>query len=133
MQMVQTRTPVNFSDLKGKIVKDINVDKKNVSGDDQIRFKMMDGSVYQMHHVRDCCEQVWIEDICGDLDDLIGYPIVLAESNSSRDKDEHSFDVLCTWTFYRIATQKGGLVIRWCGTSNGYYSEEAHFDLIDNG
>jgi len=88
---------------------------------ESIHFEDSQGGRYEMMHEQDCCERVWIEDICGDLSDLIGSPIVKAEESSNQ---EGSTDVgSVTWTFYHFSTQKGTVTLRWCGQSNGFYSE----------
>ena len=85
-----------------------------------------------MSHYQDCCEQVYIEDIVGDINDVVGSPILLAEEAISHDDDKGNFESI-TWTFYHLSTIKGGVTIRWCGSSNGYYSESVDFERVNNG
>ena len=83
---------------------------------------------FRMLHHQDCCESVSIEEIIGDLSDLVGVPIVVAEERVSQDADEYDGSV--TWTFYEFRTIKGSVTIRWCGSSNGYYSEAVDLERI---
>lgn len=78
-----------------------------------------------MFHGQDCCEEVWLEDIIGDLDDLVGSPILKAEKRTDENLPPvENSDFSYTWTFYEFATIKGSVTLRWFGTSNGYYSED---------
>jgi hypothetical protein len=91
-------------------------------------FTAEDGATHRFHHYQDCCESVEINDICGDLSDLVGSPIVQAEAvegDSGRTDDGYDS---CTWTFYKFATVKGSVTVRWLGQSNGYYSESVSYD-----
>ena len=61
-------------------------------------------------------------------------PICMAESVTQDTNDGYSNHSPTgyryesgTWTFYKFATQKGFVTIRWLGESNGYYSEEVSF------
>lgn len=98
-------------------------------GDEKISFHGRDGSTYVFWYEHDCCARCSINDIVGDLDDLIGKPIVEAEmvscDSDGEKPDEYSESF--TWSFYRFSTVKGTVTIRWLGESNGYYSETVSF------
>lgn len=136
-------TVYEFSDLIGKTLKTvINHD------DERITFETSDDEVFSLYHHQDCCEQVHVESITGDLQDLVGTPILVAEERAS---DEDPDDIVeaakkeqlkaiaegrdwypyseesQTWTFYTLRTIKGSVDIRWHGSSNGYYSESVDF------
>jgi len=99
----------------------------------QIDFHAESGERYRMYHDQDCCESTDIEDIVGDLSDLVGSPIVMAEVVTSQTDPQRtdSFSESWTWTYYKFATAKGYVTIRWYGDSNGYYSEFARFVRVD--
>lgn len=86
-----------------------------------IIFEDADGSIYRMEHIQDCCERVSIEDISGNLEDLVDTPILNAYESTNKDNIPHR-DEEELWTFYRLSTIKGTVVIRWYGGSNGWYS-----------
>ncbi|MCT4236759.1 hypothetical protein HZP42_10215 [Elizabethkingia anophelis] len=116
----------NFSDLKGKTLK--SVVKTN---NDELVFVLEDNRKYKLFHQQQCCENVYIGDINGDLIDLIGSPVLLAEESSNDMSDNSDLGSYSeTWTFYRLATIKGYVDIRWVGRSNGYYSERVDFEEV---
>jgi hypothetical protein len=125
--MLMYGTDKNINVLNGK-----ELTKIEKNGEYELKFHTKEGEIYRMYHEQDCCEHVYIEDIIGDLDDLIDSPITMAEQISEDrpplDEDEESY----TWTFYKFATIKGYVTIRWYGSSNGYYSESVDFVLENN-
>lgn len=118
-----------FGDLKG-----MTLTKVEQIGDERIRFEADDGKTYELYHSQDCCESVIVESITGDLADLIGTPILLAEEATSEDDPpgyKHEYQPESqTWTFYKLRTIKGSVDIRWHGQSNGYYSESVYFAKV---
>ena len=129
--------PLPFETLKGKTF--TKVEKLNSSSSerdgDQLIFHSLSGEKYKLFHSQECCERVYIEDICGDLDDLVGDPILGAEEvSNSEDFEEgtkpYPQEVSFTWTFYKLHTKKGFVTIRWYGASNGWYAEKAILSLI---
>ena len=126
--MSEKRYPV-FADLLGKTIVAI---RGQEIGSERMEFDCADGTSYAMYHSQDCCETVELEDICGDLADLLGTPLLRAEDRESEDVPEGTSksDESNTWTFYELATIKGGVTIRWHGSSNGYYSESVSFAQI---
>jgi hypothetical protein len=118
-------THANFEDLIGKTITGIKVKK---AGENTILFRTDDDVTYYMYHEQECCESVYLEDVIGDLNCLIGSKILLAEAvskNGGEDEDEYTI-----WTFYKLATAKGYVTLRWCGVSESY-SVAVSFAILD--
>jgi len=96
---------------------------------DQLLFTLSNGDQYKLYHDQDCCESVYIADINGELSDLVGNPLLLVEEVSG-ETGEDAMGEHYTWTFYKLATRLGYVTIRWCGTSNGYYSESVDWGKV---
>ena len=108
----------NIADMVGKVFTSVTE-----TGDTMV-FEN-DNDRYVFFHSQDCCESVGINDVVGDLSDLVGEPLLIADEVSGEApvgfEDEYHESV--TWTFYKFATRKGYVDVRWLGESNGYYSE----------
>ncbi len=134
--------PISIEEFKGKVFTDVQVNDSKT----EVAFHVSDRTAseadetYVMVHDQDCCESVWLEEVVGDLSDLIGSEILEAEEVVSRDQDSNAVPPperyqpdpedewgygpeSYTWTFYKLGTMKGHVTLRWYGTSNGYYSE----------
>ena len=93
-------------------------------GNDALYFEQEDGVQFVLTHIQDCSEDVKIESIDGELDDLIGAPLLMAEE-AVKVGGEPTLES-GTWTFYKFATVKGYVTVRFLGWSNGYYSERVY-------
>ena len=120
----------DFETLKGKVIIQI----KGSVGSEEIIIKTSDGSEYKMYHNQECCESVEVIDIDGDLQELIGKEILLAEKVESGDGDlpsDYYEDYENLWTFYKLSTIDTSVTIRWLGSSNGYYSVSVSFEEVE--
>lgn len=116
----------DISLLVGKTLQSIRQDE------DEMLFVCVDGDAFHAYHMQDCCERVSIHDVNGDVQSLVGSPIVEAIENIEHNDWPSDVPVRnyesCTWTTHRFVTQSGNIVVvRWLGESNGYYSERVHF------
>lgn len=116
-----------FEDLLGRTIASIEGAEK---GSEFVRFVSVEGDRWVQQHHQDCCECVLVEDVAGDVGDIIGSPILLAEEVTSETSPDNAdpFNEAELWTFYKLATIKGYVTIRWFGASNGYYGVGVDFD-----
>jgi hypothetical protein len=118
------REELDISILIGKIL--VNVDVTS----DEVTFKTDKEEQYRLFHEQDCCENVRIEDVIGDVSDLLNTPILLAEEVDNSTEKAPEGEGSYTWTFYKLATVKGNVTLRFLGTSSGYYSENVTFQAL---
>jgi hypothetical protein len=119
-----------FEELEGRTLSKI----VGEIGDEEMCMYITDTNYVKMYHSQDCCESVSIEDIVGDLNDLVGTPLLMVEetSNSDDPAPDDGFNDSYTWTYYRFRTIKGSVDIRWFGSSNGYYSEGVSIKVVND-
>jgi hypothetical protein len=112
----QNLVHVDWSWIVGKVVSSI------VKLDDHkgLEINVKGCGAFRLKHLQECCEQVWLDDVCGDLTDLIESQILKAELTVNINNRG-------TWSFYHIATMKGHVTLRFCGTSTGCYSTTVDF------
>ncbi|MFH1759875.1 MAG: hypothetical protein ABIA63_02115 [bacterium] len=118
-----------YTELLNQIILKISGAEK---GHDEIIIELENGEKYKFYHEQRCCEIVKIADIDGDIQNLIGSPLLQAEAiiydDETPDTVKVQKDLLSwTWAFYKFATIKGYVTIRWYGDSNGCYSERVDF------
>jgi hypothetical protein len=89
--------------------------------------KLVEGSLRIEHH-QDCCEEVTLDEVSGELEWLVDAPITHASLEKSNEGEAKSkYDESFTWSFVKLTTIKGSVDLKFYGTSNGYYSESVDF------
>jgi len=114
---------MSISEMVGKTPKNITIG----SDKDELNFYFSDGTLGRFYHEQDYNESVLISDVSGDVADLIGTPLLVAE-----ERTETGSDGGCeswTATFYTFRSVKGTVDVLWRGESNGYYSESVDFQM----
>ena len=86
--------------------------------------------VLEMLHHQDCCETVYLADVVGSFEDLIGYPLLEVSESTVNTNSE---DMSSTASYYNFKTVKASVQLRWVGESNGYYSETVDCYLYKTG
>lgn len=110
---------VEIEDLQGKTIREIKI------SDDKTEMAIVcDDASYKLSHYQDCCEKVYLEDVCGEFDDLIGETVIDSFKNTGEMVDDSAlfWSGVMNYTFYTISSAKGCITLRWCSSSNGYYS-----------
>ena len=108
----------DIDDLVGKVI-------KGWAYSDMYFQILTDDCIYIFYHEYSCCESVWLTQVDGINDKIIGSRIVIAEVVTDEKDTECGHT---TWTFYKIGTNKGIIDFRFQGESDGYYSETV--DLV---
>ena len=108
----------DIDDLVGKVI-------KGLAYSDEYFQILTDDCIYIFYHEYSCCESVWLTQVDGISDKIIGSRIVIAEEVTDEKDTEYGH---ITWTFYKIGTNKGMIDFRFQGESDGGYSETV--DLV---
>lgn len=118
-------TLVDFEVLKGQTVAEVIVDNEK----SMIVFVCKDGKRYALMHRQECCEEVTLEDFDAKMiENLPGHEILEAYGSSEAGEETEEMKEWgrsSTWTFFVIRTMLDTYTIRFFGSSNGYYSEDA--------
>jgi len=122
-----------FEELTGLEITKI-VFQKYFGENDSIKFYCNNGYAYEMcvDNTSGCHVGIGLELIDGNLLNIINTPILEAYLATNTRKIDGPLESE-TWAFYRIVTNEETVVMRWIGSSNGYYSEVVDFTKIKEG
>ena len=98
--------------------------------DDKSLLIHLNTHVLEMIHHQDCCESVYLADVVGSFEDLIGYPLLEVSESTVETSSE---DMSSITSYYNFKTIKASVQLRWVGESNRYYSETVDCYLYPTG
>ena len=111
--------------LVGEVVEHVDI------GNNETLLTFASGRRVRIDHDQDCCESVWLLDSSGDVAKIVGKPLIEVTSEESSgdnvDIGKEFKDDSSTLTTIRFACADEVVILRWFGTSNGYYSESVDF------
>lgn len=116
-------TFVHINALVGRVLTSVEHNQEEVV------FTCQDGDRFRLYHEQCCCESVTLEGVDGDVEDLIGVPVIRADEVLCEQFDRNGSSQ--TDTHFLVATNAGRVLFRWEGASNGYYSELVYFSKIE--
>ena len=117
--------PISIDQIKGMTITAVIYKESNES-----LLIHLNTHVLEMIHHRDCCETVYLADVVGAFEDLIGYPLLEVSESIV---DIATADMSSTTSYYNFRTVKASVQLRWLGESNGFYSETIDCYLYPTG
>ena len=118
-------SPIAIKQLKGVTITAV-VYKES----DESLLIHLNTHVLEMIHHQDCCETVYLADVVGSFEDLIGYPLLeVSETIVNNGLIGES----STASYYNFKTIKASVQLRWVGESNSFYSETVDCYLYPTG
>lgn len=114
----------DISALEGKVLTEIQTLPTDSPMTEELVFICDDGTHYRMGFERDGHPNTYLEDIAGDLADLVGSPVLCAAEDTNQDapRPEGETDERYNWCFYNLATAKGHVTLRWYASNEANYS-----------
>lgn len=118
--------PVSVKELIGKTITDVAI--MDQLDEDRVKLCCSDGSKYIMGHTQQHSESVYLEEVEGNIFDILNSPVIDAREDVSNDWVGHSGHI---YTTYIIATNNGAVVFKWAGTEDEDCSGDVRIRKFD--
>lgn len=116
----------DFKSLDGFLgleVKSVEIAREN----EEVHFILTDCRKIVMEHSQECCEDVYLAEVDTDLCSLSGIITKFEEAFVEISSEDEYLGA----TFYNIVVGNTSFNMRWCGSSNGYYSVSVCASLVE--